>query len=144
MNASERQDQLLHEANELTDQIDVDYRLQLEEMVEEIDAEKARKFTLFDEELNKQQANILQSAKNEIDRLTQKEIQAKIGILQEAQAAAAADVNAIAAQTAHLYEASTVHYSTGTTTIETEVSGEATTKEIDGSTNATEITEASF
>lgn len=144
MNASARQDQLLHEANELSDQINVNYRLQLEKMVEEIDEVKARRFTSFDAELNKQQADILQSAKKEIDRLTQKEIQAKIGILQEAQTAAAADVNAIAAQTAHLYEASTLHYSTGTTTIKTEVSGEATTEEIDGSTNATKITEANF
>ena len=128
------QDTLLRKANEHTTQIDAEYRAQLQKMVEEVDAAKAKRIAAVETELNKQQADILQAARAEVDQLNQKAANLKIGVLQQAQAKAAADANAITAEAAHLGQASTVHQSSGTTTIKTEVSAAATTKEVGGTT----------
>jgi len=138
----QEQDQLLQKANQHTTQIDAEYRAQLQKMVEEIDATKAKRIAEIEKELNSQQAGILQAARNEIDLLNQKAANLKIGALQQAQAKAASQANEITAQAAHLGEASTLHQSTGTTTIKTEVSAATTTKDA-GSATATASTKDS-
>jgi hypothetical protein len=138
----QEQEQLLCKANEHTAQIDTEYRARLQKMVEEIDAAKAKRIADIENDLNKQQADILQSARTEIDQLNQKAANLKIDVLQQAQAKASADAIAITAEASHLGQASTVHQSTGTTTIKTEVSAAATTKEA-GSTGATRETHGS-
>jgi len=125
-----QQDELLRKANEHTAQIDVEYRAQLQKMVEEIDGAKAKRIATIEKELNDQQATILQAARDEIDLLNQKAANLKIGALQQAHARAATDANEITAQASHLGQAATLHHSTGTTKIKTEVSAAATTKDI--------------
>jgi hypothetical protein len=135
----QEQDQLLSKANEHTAQIDTEYRARLQKMVEEIDAAKAKRIADIENDLNKQQANILQVARAEIDQLNQKAANLKIGVLQQAQAKASADATAITAEASHLGQASTVHQSTGTTTIKTEVSAAATTKESGATATTKEV-----
>ena len=130
------QDELLRRANANTTTIDAEYRAQLQKMVEEVDAAKAKRIAEIETELNKQQADILQNARTEIDQLNQKAANMKIGVLQQAQVKAAADATAITAEAANLGQSSTLHQSKGTTTIKTEVSAAATTKDIGGSTSA--------
>jgi len=133
----QQQDELLRKANEHTTQIDAEYRARLQKMVEEVDAAKAKRIAEIETDLNSQQATILEAARNEIDVLNQKAANLKIGALQQAQAQAASQANDISAQAAHLGQASTVHQSTGSTTIKTEVSAAATTREAGGSTSGT-------
>lgn len=125
------QDELLRRANEHTAQIDAEYRARLQKMVEEVDATKAKRIAEIEKELNDQQNGILQLARAEIDQLNQKAASMKIDVLQQAQVKAAADASSITAQAASLGQTSTVHQSTGTTTIKTEVSAATTTKETD-------------
>jgi len=134
------QEGLLHKANQHTAQIDNDYRLRLQKMVEEIDADKAQRISVIEKELNDQQAGILQSARNDIDRLNEKAANLKIGAIQQAQARATEEVNQITAQATNLGEASTIHRASGTTTIKTEVSGGATTKEASATTTGAIVT----
>jgi len=96
-------------------------------MVEEIDASKAQQITEIEKDLNNQQAALLQSARDEIDRLNEKAANLKIGAIQQAQAKATEEVNQITAQATALGESSTLR-ATGTTTIKTEVSGGTTNK----------------
>jgi hypothetical protein len=119
--------------------MDSEYRVQLQQMVEQIDADKAKRIAEIEQLLNKQQANILEIARNEIDQLNQKAASLKIGVLQQAQAQAASNASEITAQAAQLGQTSTVPQSTGTTTIKTEVSAVATTKDA-GSSNAAATT----
>jgi len=135
----QEQEALLRKANEHTAQIDTEYRARLQQMVEEIDATKAKRIADIEKELNDQQAGILKSARNEIDQLNKKAANLKIGVLNDAQARAASDAKEITAQASHMGQASTVHQSTGTTTIKTEVSAAATTKEA-GSASASKET----
>jgi hypothetical protein len=109
-------------------------------MVEQIDADKARRIAEVEQLLNRQQADILELARNEIDQLNQKAANLKIGALEQAQARAANEASEITAQAAHLGQSSTVHQSTGTTTIKTEVTAATTTKDA-GSSSATVTTE---
>jgi len=132
-----QQDELVRKANEHTTQIDAEYRAQLQKLVEEIDANKAKRIAEVEKELNNQQTGILQAARGEIDQLNQRAASMKIGALQQAQSKAAADANEITAQAAHLGESSTVHHSTGTTTIKTEISAGATTKDASAATATT-------
>jgi len=125
----QQQEELLKKANEHTTQIDTEYRARLQKMVEEVDAVKAKRIADIETELNNQQAGILQMARAEIDKLNQKAANLKIDVLQQAQAKATADASNITAQAANLGQASTLHQSTGTTTIKTEVSASGTTKE---------------
>ncbi len=104
-------------------------------MVERVDADKANRIVEIEELLNNQQAEILQLARAEIDRLNQKAANLKIGVLQEAQARVAVDTSEITARAARLGPVSTVNQSTGTTTIKTEVSA-ATTKDVGNSATA--------
>ncbi len=131
----QQQQDLLRKANEHTNQIDTEYRARLQKMVEEVDAVKAKRIAEIETDLNTQQASILQAARNEIDTLNQKAANLKIGALQQAQAQAASQANDITAQAAHLGQATTGHQATGTTTIKTEVSAAATTKEAGGSSS---------
>lgn len=126
-----QQEELLRRANEHTAEIDAEYRARLQKMVEEIDAIKAKRIGEIETQLNQQQADILQAARNEIDQINQKAAGLKIGVLQDAQAKAAADATAITAQAAQLSQASTIHEAKGTTTIKTEVTAATTTKEKD-------------
>jgi hypothetical protein len=119
--------------------MDSEYRVQLQQMVEQIDTDKAKRIAEIEQLLNKQQANILELARNEIDQLNQKAASLKIGVLQQAQAQAASNASEITAQAAQLGQTSTVPQSTGTTTIKTEVSAVATTKDA-GSSNAAATT----
>jgi hypothetical protein len=96
-------------------------------MVEEIDANKAKRIAEIEKELNEQQNGILLAARNEIDELNKRAAKLKIGILESAQAKAAYDANQITAEATRLGQTSTVHQSSGTTTIKTEVSAAATT-----------------
>lgn len=125
-----RQEDLLKRANEHTTQIDAEYRAKLQKMVEEVDATKAKRIAEIETELNGHQAEILQAARQEIDQLNQKAANLKIGVLQEAQAQAASQANQVTAQAASLGQATTSHNAKGTTTIKTEVTGAATTKEV--------------
>lgn len=134
------QEQLLHKANEHTQGIDKEYRARLQKMVEEIDADKATRISEIEKELNDHQAGILQGARAEIDRLNEKAANLKIGAIQQAQAKATEEVNQITAQATNLGEASTLHRATGTTTIKTEVSGGATTKETGSTTTSAIVT----
>ena len=145
------QDELLRRANDRTGQIDAEYRAQLQKMVEEVDAAKARRIAEIEKELNDQQTSILQVARAEIDQLNQKAANMKIGVLQQAQVKAAADATQITAQAAGLAQTTTAHHSSGTTTIKTEVSAATTTKETDvvgtrmgGATTATGQRDAHF
>lgn len=124
------QENLLKQANEHTKQIDTEYRARLQQMVEEIDAAKAKRISEIEKELNDQQAGILLAARNEIDNLNQKAANLKIGALQQAQVRAASEANAITAQAANLGQATTLQRSQGTTTIKTEVTAGATTKDV--------------
>lgn len=134
----QQQDELLRKANEHTAQIDSEYRARLQKMVEEVDAAKAKRIAEIESDLNKQQADILTSARTEIDQLNQKAANLKIGVLQQAQAKAASDANAITAEASHLGQASTVHQSTGTTTIKTEVAAATTSRDAGSATVTTE------
>lgn len=120
------QEELLRKANEHTAQIDQEYRARLQTMVEELDSIKAKRISEIEIELNNQQAGILQAARNEIDALNKKAARLKIGVLESAEAKAAADSRDITAS-ANLDKTSTIHQATGTTTIKSEVSGAATT-----------------
>jgi len=122
------QGELLRKANERTGQIDQEYRTRIQQMVEEIDAAKAKRIAEVEQELNEHQTGILQAARNEIDQLNQKAAALKIGALQQAQAKVAADASNITAQATEL-KATTQAHGTGTTTIKTEVSAAQTTKE---------------
>lgn len=122
-----RQAELLRKANEHTTQIDTEYRAQLQKMVEEIDAAKAKRIAAIEIELNNHQAEILEAARKEIDELNNKASNLKITALMDAQSKAATDAEALTAQAANLGSAATVHQAKGTTTIKTEVSGAATT-----------------
>ncbi len=140
------QDELLRKANERTRDIDSEYHARLQLMVEEIDANKAKRIAEIEKELNEQQNGILLSARNEIDELNKRAAKLKIGILESAQAKAAYDANQITAEAARLGQTSTVHQSSGTTTIKTEVSAATTTTgkatEIRGApVNATKVSE---
>jgi len=105
-------------------------------LVERVDTEKANRIVEIEELLNNQQAEILQLARAEIDRLNQKAANLKIGVLQEAQARVAVDTSEITARAARLGPLSTVNQSTGTTTIKTEVSAATTTKDAGSSATA--------
>ncbi len=127
------QDELLRKANEHTAQIDLEYRAQLQKMVEEIDAVKAKRIAEVELELNNQQTGILEAARNEIDGLNQRAASLKIGALQQAQARVAADTDKITAEAANLGQTTTAHHGKSKTTIKTEVSGIATTKDVGAS-----------
>jgi len=131
-----RQDELLRRATERTSQIDHDYRTRLQKMVEEADAEKAKNIANIENELNRAQAEILNKAKADIDALNKRAADLKIGVLQDAQAKAASSATALAAEASHLGQASTIHQSTGTTTIKTETSAAATSA-VGGKTTVT-------
>lgn len=132
-----QQEELLRKANEHTTQIDAEHRERLQRMVEEADAAKAKRIADIEQELNNQQTGILQAARAEIDRLNQKAASLKIEALQQAQTKAAVDANQITAELSHLGQGTTLHQSTGTTTIKTEVSAAATTEEVGGTTATT-------
>ncbi|CAF1014867.1 unnamed protein product [Rotaria sp. Silwood1] len=101
-------------------------------MVEEIDANKAKRIADIEKELNKLQGDILQGAKNDIDLLNKKAASLKLDILQEAQSRAALETNDLTSQAKYLGQASTLHQSTGTTTIKTDISAVATANETNG------------
>jgi len=126
------QENLLRKANDHTAQIDSEYRAKLQKVVEEIDATKAKRIADIEKDLNDQQAAILKNARNDIDQLNKKAANLKIGVLNEAQARAAADAKEISAQAGHLGQSSTVHQTTGTTTIKTEVTAASSTKDAGG------------
>ncbi|CAF3424116.1 unnamed protein product [Rotaria sp. Silwood1] len=128
----QQQEELLRKANEETYQIDAEYRLRLQKMVEEIDANKAKRIADIEKELNKLQGDILQGAKNDIDLLNKKAASLKLDILQEAQSRAALETNDLTSQAKYLGQASTLHQSTGTTTIKTDISAVATANETNG------------
>ena len=107
-------------------------------MVEEVDATKAKRIADIEKELNDQQAGILKNARNDIDQLNKKAANLKIGVLNDAQARAAADAKEITTQAAHLGQASTIHQSTGTTTIKTEVSAATTSRDAGSAAVTTE------
>jgi len=132
------QDNLLRKANEHTAQIDSEYRARLQKMVEEVDATKAKRIAEIEKELNDQQAGILKNARNDIDQLNKKAANLKIGVLNDAQARAAADAKEITTQAANFGQASTVHQSTGTTTIKTEVSAATHSKQVGSAAVTTE------
>jgi hypothetical protein len=97
-------------------------------MVEKVDATKAKTIAAIEQELNRQQADILQTAKAEIDALNKEAAALKINALQTAQAKAAQDANAISTEAAHLGKVSTVHQATGTTKITTETTAVASSE----------------
>ena len=134
------QEELLRRANEHTAQIDAEYRARLQKMVEEVDTAKAKRIAEIETELNKQQADILQGARSEIDQLNQKAATLKIGVLHDAQVKAAANADAITAEATSIGQTSTLHQSKGTTTIKTEVSAASTTKDTAGSTSGSATT----
>jgi hypothetical protein len=111
----------------------LEYRAQLQKMVEEIDAVKAKRIAEVELELNNQQTGILEAARNEIDGLNQRAASLKIGALQQAQARVAADTDKITAEAANLGQTTTAHHGKSKTTIKTEVSGIATTKDVGAS-----------
>ena len=86
-------------------------------MVEQVDARKAKAIANIEEELNKRQTEILETAKTEIDALNKKAADLKIGALQDAQVKLAADSSTMLSQASHEGKAATVHQSTGTTKI---------------------------
>lgn len=131
-----RQDELVRRATERTAQIDHDYRTRLQQMVEQVDAEKAKNIADIENELNRTQAEILGKAKTDIDALNKKAANLKIGVLQDAQARAASSATALAAEASHLGQASTIHQSSGTTVIKTETSASASTA-VGGQTKVT-------
>ncbi|CAF0771638.1 unnamed protein product [Rotaria sordida] len=126
-----QQEDLVRKANEQTSQIDTEHRARLQKMVEEIDADRAKRIAEIEKELNKLQASILQAAKNDIDLLNKKSANLKIDILQEAQSKATTAANDITSQASHLGQASTLHQSTGTTVIKTDVSAVSPASETD-------------
>jgi hypothetical protein len=138
MRTRAEQDSLLRKANEHTAQIDSEYRARLQKMVEEIDATKAKRIAEIEKDLNDQQAGILKNARNDIDQLNKKAANLKIGVLNDAQARAAADAKEITSQAAHLGQSSTIHQSTGTTTIKTEVSAATTSRDAGSAAVTTE------
>jgi len=109
-------------------------------MVEEIDAKKAQEIVEIERDLNAQQAGLLQTARDEIDRLNEKAANLKIGAIQQAQANASQEVDQITAQAGNLGEGSTIHRATGTTTIKTEVSGGTKTKDATVTTTGAIVT----
>lgn len=131
------QEELLRKAQAHTDDIDREYRARLQQMVEEVDAAKAKRIGEVETELNNQQAGILLAARNEIDALNKKAARLKIGVLEAAEAKVAADARAINAEP--LDKASTVHVATGTTTIKTEVLAAANTTVAGSSASTQEV-----
>jgi hypothetical protein len=112
-------------------------------MVEQIDADKARRIADVEQLLNRQQADILQLARKEIDELNLKAANLKIGAIQQAQIRATNDASEITAQAANLGQGSAVNQSTGTTTIKTQVSATATTKDVECRSATTAINKES-
>jgi hypothetical protein len=107
-------------------------------MVEEVDATKAKRISEIEKDLNDQQAGILKNARNEIDQLNKKAANLKIGVLNDAQSRAAAESKEITTQATNLGQASTVHQSSGTTTIKTEVSAATTSRDVGSAAVTTE------
>jgi len=139
--ARNEEDELLRKANEHTTQIDSEYQARLQQMVEEVDAAKAKRIAQIEQDLNNQQATILQTARNDIDQLNKKAADLKIGVLQQAQAKAAADATEITKEASRLDQTATIHQSTGTTTIKTEVTAAATTHDPSDASHTTTVKE---
>jgi len=113
---------LLADANVRSAAIEEEYKLKLQQYVEELDAAKAQNLSVLEKDLNLRQEMILDEAKKRIDSLNEEANRLKLGVLRDAQAQANASVGVITDQVAALSaeDASRLLSSTSTTVITTE------------------------
>lgn len=117
-----QQGNLLADANLRSAAIEEEYKLKLQQYVEELDAAKAQNLSVLEKDLNLRQEMILEQARKRIDDLNEEANRLKMGVLRDAQAQANAKVEAITDQVAALgaEDANRLLSSTSTTVIRTE------------------------
>jgi hypothetical protein len=137
---------LLSDANNRSASIEEEYKLKLQQYVQELDSAKAQNLSTLEKDLNLRQEDILQNARDRIDALNEEANRLKMGVLREAQAQANVKVEAITEQVAALaHEDASRHLASTTTTVittqakatgETHVAGAAVV--VGGKTTVTE------
>ncbi|CAF1266262.1 unnamed protein product [Rotaria sp. Silwood1] len=117
-----QQANLLADANVRSASIEEEYKLKLQQCVQELDAVKAQNLSTLEKDLNLRQEMILESAKKRIDDLNEEANRLKLGVLRDAQAQTNAKIETITGQVAMLgaEDASRLLTSTSTTVITTE------------------------
>jgi len=117
-----QQANLLADANVRSASIEEEYKIKLQQYVEELDTAKAQNLAVLEKDLNLRQEMILEQARRRIDDLNEEANRLKMGVLREAQAQAKAKVDAITQQVAALgaEDANRLLTSTSTTVIRTE------------------------
>jgi len=117
-----QQGSLLADANVRSASIEEEYKVKLQQYVEELDTAKAQNLAVLEKDLNLRQELILEQARKRIDELNEEANRLKMGVLREAQAQANAKVDDITHQVAALgaEDANRLLTSTSTTVIRTE------------------------
>jgi len=109
---------LLSDANVRSAAIEEEYKLKLQQYVEELDSAKAKNLSTLEKDLNLRQEAILQNARERIDALNSEANRLKMGVLAEAQAQANVKVGVITDQVAALaHEDANRHLASTTTTV---------------------------
>jgi phage host-nuclease inhibitor protein Gam len=117
-----QQANLLADANVRSASIEEEYKVKLQQYVEELDTAKAQNLAVLEKDLNLRQELILEQARKRIDDLNEEANRLKMGVLRDAQAQANAKVDAITQQVAALgaEDANRLLTSSSTTIIRTE------------------------
>ncbi len=95
-----QQQTLLADANVRSAAIEEEYKIKLQQYVEELNTVKAQNLSTLEKDLNLRQELILEQARKRIDDLNEEANRLKMGVLREAQAQANARVDAITQQVA--------------------------------------------
>ncbi len=95
-----QQSLLLSDANARSAAIEEEYKLKLQQYVEELDSAKAQNLSTLEKDLNLRQETILESARQRIDALNEEANRLKMGVLRDAQAQANTKIEAITDQVA--------------------------------------------
>jgi phage host-nuclease inhibitor protein Gam len=95
-----QQANLLADANVRSASIEEEYKVKLQQYVEELDTAKAQNLAVLEKDLNLRQELILEQARKRIDDLNEEANRLKMGVLRDAQAQANAKVDAITQQVA--------------------------------------------
>jgi hypothetical protein len=95
-----QQQALLADANARSAVIEDEYKIKLQQYVEELDTVKAQNLSALERDLNLRQEMILDEARKRIDELNEEANRLKLGVLREAQAQTHAKVGVITEQVA--------------------------------------------
>ncbi|CAF1090593.1 unnamed protein product [Rotaria sordida] len=129
-----QQGKLLVDANLRSAAIEEEYKIKLQNFIEELDTAKAQDLALLEKDLNVRQDMILEQARKRIDELNEEANRLKMTVLREAQVQANAKMDAITQQVAALGTADTNRLltSTSTTVIRTEAKAAGETHSVNG------------